>query len=138
MKLTARLSTWEADLSAYIASCRERPHEYGAHDCALFFAGGVIAMTGEDPAAPFRGQYSTAIGAAKALKKIGAGDLEKTLDNLFPVHPTGKLQRGDGVWNGNAVGICMGAYALFVGEEGERAGLIRVPRAEWKKGWRIV
>ena len=138
-----RRSTWEADLSAYIASVRALPHTYGHHDCGLFAAGAVFAMTGGDHGEPFRGQYSTDKGAAKALKKHGAGDLASTIDGLFPSCPIGKLQRGDLVWNGEAVGVCMGAYALFVGRaetvDGQEVseGLIRIDRAEWAGGWRI-
>lgn len=138
-----RRSTWEADLSAYIASVRGRAFEYGQHDCGLFAAGAVLAMTGEDPGAPFRGKYANEIGCAKALKKHGAGDLRSTLDALFRPCPIGRLQRGDLVWNGEAVGVCMGAHALFVGRaettEGEPVadGLIRIPRAEWAGGWRV-
>lgn len=132
-----RLSTWEADLSAYIASVRNLPFVYGKHDCGLFAAGAVVAMTGEDPAAEFRGKYSSEIGIAKALKKIGAGDLETTLDTMFETRPVGLLRRGDLAWNGDSVGVCMGGYALFVGQEGEREGLIRVERSDWLKGWRV-
>jgi hypothetical protein len=138
-----RRSTWEADLAAYIAASKGLAFRYGESDCALFFAGAVLAMTGADPAAPFRGKYTNELGAAKALKQIGAGDLETTLDSLFERCPVGKLQRGDGVWNGEAVGVCMGSYALFVGRaetiEGVEVseGLIRIPRAEWAGGWRV-
>lgn len=138
-----RRSTWEADLSAYIASVRSRPFAFGEHDCGLFAAGAVLAITGDDPAAPFRGQYSTELGCAKALKKFGAGDLKSTLGALFDDRPIGRLQRGDLVWNGEAVGVCMGDYALFVGRaetvEAEEVaeGLIRIPRAEWAGGWRV-
>ena len=132
-----RRSTWEADLSVYITSVRARPFAYGEHDCGLFAAGAVMAMTGEDPGAPFRGRYSNEIGCAKALKKFGSGDLESTLDALFERRPIGRLQRGDLVWNGDAVGVCMGAYALFVGQEGEAEGLVRIERAEWAGGWRV-
>lgn len=138
-----RRSTWEADLSAYIASVRGDRFEWGRLDCGLFFAGAVMAMTGEDPGAPFRGKYSTDLGAAKVLKRFGAGDLKSTLDRLFPACPVGRLQRGDGVWNGEAVGVCMGDYALFVGRaetiDGDEIseGLIRIPRAEWVGGWRV-
>lgn len=137
-----RRSTWESDLSAYIASVRDVEFQWGVLDCGLFFAGAVMAMTGADPGAPFRGKYSTDMGAAKALKRFGAGDLKSTLDSLFEPKPFGRLQRGDGVWNGEAVGVCMGDYALFVGhhpvDDGtELHGLIRVPRAEWAGGWRV-
>ena len=137
-----RRSTWEADLSAYISSVRSRSFAFGEHDCGLFAAGAVLAMTGDDPGAPFRGQYSTELGCAKALKRFGAGDLKSTLDALFDDRPIGRLQRGDLVWNGEAVGVCMGDYALFVGHHpvddgSELHGLIRVPRADWVGGWRV-
>lgn len=132
-----RRSTWEADLAAYIAEVRTRPYVYGEHDCGLFVAGAVLAMTGEDPGAPFRGQYTNEIGCAKALKKFGAGDLESTLDSLFEPCPPGFARRGDLVWSGDAVGVCFGPYALFVGQEGEHEGLVRVPRAEWSRAWRV-
>lgn len=132
-----RRSTWEADLSAYIASVRDLPLSWGSHDCGLFFAGACKSMTGFDPGSPFRGKYSTELGAAKALIKYGAGDLETTLDGLFDVIPVGFIQRGDGVWNGESVGVSMGGFALFVGEEGGREGLVRLPRAAWVKGWRV-
>lgn len=132
-----RRSTWEADLSAYIASVRSLPYVYGEHDCGLFAAGAVLAMTGEDHGAPFRGKYTNQLGCAKALKKYGAGDLESTLHELFERRQTGRLQRGDLVWSGDAVGVCMGAYALFVGQEGEVEGLVRIERAQWLGGWRV-
>ena len=132
-----RISTWEAALSDYIASVRDQPHNYGAHDCGLFFGGGVLAITGNDHAAPFRGKYRTATGAAKVLRKHGAGTLEATIDALFPVIEPAFAQRGDGIWNGVAVGICMGSYALFVGQEGEKEGLVRIERSAWRKAWRV-
>ena len=138
-----RRSTWEADLSAYIASRRDASFEWGKTDCAMFFAGAVLAMTGDDPAEPFRDKYDSEMGAAKALLKYGAGTLEATLDALFEPIPTGFIRRGDGVWNGEAVGVCVGEYALFMGRsvtaEGQEIheGLIRVPRAEWNGGWRV-
>ncbi len=138
-----RHSTWEADLAAYIAANRDEPFAWGERDCALFFAGACIAMTGFDPAEPFRGKYSSELGAAKALKKFGAGDLETTLDGLFDVVEPGFVQRGDGVWDGERVGVSMGAHALMIGEERDeegnvvRSGLIRIPRAQWVKGWHV-
>lgn len=137
-----RRSTWEADLSAYIASVRDARFEWGAFDCAMFAAGAVIAVTGVDPVEVYRGKYSTELGAAKALKKYGAGDLKSTLDTMFEARPIGRLQRGDLVWSGDAVGVCMGDYALFVGHHpvddgSELHGLIRKPRAEWAGGWRV-
>lgn len=132
-----RLSTWEARLGTYLAERRTMPFAWGSNDCALFAAGAVEAMTGSDPAAAFRGAYRSMAGSVRALKQHGAGTLEATIDALFPAIPTGFVRRGDLVWNGEAVGVCVGAVALFVGQEGDAAGLVRVPRAEWVKGWRV-
>lgn len=132
-----RKSTWEAGLNAYLATKRSEPFVWGANDCALFIAGAVEAMTGVDPARAYRGQYKTAAGSAKALKRIGAGTLETTLDATFEPVSTGFIRRGDLVWNGDSVGVCIGAEAVFVGEEGSVAGLVRIPRREWAKGWRV-
>lgn len=138
-----RRSTWEADLAAYIAPLRDARFEWGTLDCAMFAAGAVIAVTGADPVEVYRGKYSSELGAAKALKKYGAGDLKSTLGTMFEERPIGRLQRGDLVWSGDAVGVCMGDYALFVGRAETEAGteiaegLIRIPRAEWAGGWRV-
>lgn len=133
----ARISTWEAALSAYLAAQRGKPFAHGAHDCALFAAGAVLAMTGSDPAADFRGAYRSIAGSVRALKDIGAGSLEATIDAIFPVIPAGIARRGDLVWHDGSVGVCMGGIAFFVGHEGDAVGLVMVPRAEWVKGWRI-
>lgn len=54
-----RLPDWRVRLQAYVETVRRRPFEYGETDCAIFVAGAVEAMTGEDHAAAYRGRYST-------------------------------------------------------------------------------
>lgn len=132
-----RLPTWERALSDYLASMRVVEYRYGRNDCGLFAAGAVLAMTGEDPAAAFRGEYDSATGAAKALRRIGAGDLESTLDSMFPRKQPPFAHRGDLIWNGEAVGVCAGAYALFIAAEGQGGGLVRVMRADWQGAWAV-
>lgn len=132
-----RLPDWEGRLSDYIASAHAAGFAYGALDCALFFAGAVIACRGDDPAAEFRGKYRTRTGSIRALRTIGAGDLESTLDAKFEQKPVAFLQRGDGVWDGEAVGVCMGPFALFIGATEGVDGLYRVERREWLKGWAV-
>lgn len=132
-----RLSDWEERFSHYIESVFDKDFVWGEHDCALSFINAARAITGEDRAPEFRGKYSTELGSIRALKRIGAGDLESTLDEKFPVIPASMAQRGDGIWDGAAVGICMGSYALFVGQSDERQGMFRVPRSDWVKAWRV-
>lgn len=137
-----RRSDWERALAAYIAECETRPYAWGEHDCALFAAGAVLAMTGDDPVPEFRGRYTTAAGSARALKRFGAGTLEATLDAKFEQRPIAFARRGDLAFHDGSVGVVMGPFALFVGgivdeAEHEQAGLIRVPRADWQKAWSV-
>ncbi len=133
----SRSETWERDLADYLASHRDRVFTHGSHDCALFAAGAVLAMTGHDPAKAFRGKYKSQASAVRALRTIGAGDLESTIDSMFERVPPGFAQRGDLIWNGAAVGVCGGAVAWFVGAEGEREGLVAIPRDQWRGAWRV-
>lgn len=130
-----RLSDWEARLSAYLAGMADVDLVYGKTDCCMFAAGAVIALTGEDPMPEFRGRYRSAAGASRALRTIGAGDLASTLSAKFESKPIGFAQRGDLVMHDGAVGVCVGADALFVPLEG--SGLVRVPRRDWSAAWAV-
>lgn len=132
-----RLPRWESHLHAYLAAQAAASFTFGTCDCALFCAGAVEAVTGEDPAAIFRGKYSTAAGSARALKRYGAGTLESTVDAIFPAISPAFAQRGDIVMHGEALGVCVGKDALFVGQEDDREGLVRVARDQWSKAWKV-
>lgn len=128
-----RISTWEAALAEYIESKRDAPFQYGVNDCCMFAAGAVLAMTSEDPMAEFRGCYKSAASSVRALKEIGQGDLEATIDAKFPVIPVGSAQRGDLAYFDNSIGVIMGGWAWFVSDD----GLERVPRSMWDKAWSV-
>jgi hypothetical protein len=133
----ARLIDWEPRLSSYLAEVRDKPHEYGEHDCALHGANGVLAVQGVDHGAPFRGKYDSEKGAARALRRYGAGTVEATFDAHLPEIPVAFAQRGDLVMSDGAIGICLGGDAAFVGEIGTRQGLVRIPRSDWQKAWAV-
>lgn len=132
-----RRSDWEQRLAGYLAECEGAEFAWGRMDCALFAAGAVLAMTGIDPAAAFRGRYRSVAGSVRALRLYGAGTLEATIDSMFPERPIGFARRGDLVLADGAVGVCVGADAVFVGQEGERAGLVRIARAGWTRAWSV-
>lgn len=132
-----RLPDWEQRLHAYLASHEGAVFAWGRLDCALFAAGAVAAMTGLDPAAGFRGHYRSARGSVRALRRIGAGTLAATIAQLFPEKPAGYARRGDLVMVDDMVGVCIGAEALFVGEEDGSAGLVRFPRSAWSTAWSV-
>lgn len=139
-----RLPDWENLLAEYLADVRLRPFEWGEHDCILHACAAVAAMTGDDPAAAYRGQYSDRIGAARVLRDLGRGTLLQTVDASFVRKPVALAQRGDLVeWNGG-IGICLGAVGAFVGEAVDEStgeplatGLIDVPRREWRRAWSV-
>ena len=133
----SRLPDWEERLVAFMAEHRARPFEWGAWDCALYATACAAELTGTDKAADFRGAYSTREGAALALRELGKGTLIATLDSLYPPKPASKAVRGDLVGAFGAIGVCMGGYGLFVGEEGDAAGLLKIERAEWERAWGV-
>ncbi len=69
-----RRPDWQPCLFAYLAEVARRPLAPGQHDCALFAAGALEAMTGVDPAAEWRGRYTSFNAGLKALKKAGFRD----------------------------------------------------------------
>lgn len=106
-----RKKTWSTDLFALINSRRHTPFERGKHDCTLFAADCVQAMTGVDPAAGYRG-YSTEQGAMLIVGKFGS--LEKLVDSMFPRVDLRFAGRGDIVMFNSTLddkpglGICVG------------------------------
>ena len=134
-----RRGDWEAALVAYVAGTAEREHAWGLFDCALDAANAVEAMTGIDFAAPFRGRYSTAAGAARILRRFGKGTVEQTVDDLFPAIAPGFARRGDLVLHEGAIGVVMGGFALVLVENASDAGAtrVRVPRHQWQKAWAV-
>lgn len=129
-----RLSDWETNLSEYIASKREEPFAYGSNDCCYFCFGAIEAITGQDCMLEFRGQYSNEFGSLRALKEIGAGDLESTMDTKFPEIEVSLAGRGDIAFFDGAIGVVMGSFAWFVDD----TGLWRIEREHWNKCWGIA
>jgi hypothetical protein len=56
---------------ALVRARLREPFSWGTHDCCMWAADAVLAKTGRDPAAEFRGTYSDAMGAARLLESLG-------------------------------------------------------------------
>lgn len=137
-----RAHDWEERLACYLDLCSERPFLWGQHDCALFAAGAIKAMTGVDPAADFRGKYDDARGAAAALRELGSGTLYHTVCSwLGQPKPISLAHRGDIVMRNKALGVSVGTFAWFAGEEQSGnnlvQGLVSIPVADCDKAWGI-
>ena len=128
-----RTPLWESALSDYIALMRHEPFEYGINDCCMFAAGAVKAMTGIDPMAEFRGRYNSLATSVRALREIGDGDLEATMDAKFPEVAPHLAHRGDLAFYDGSVGVVVGSVAYFVTDD----GLTRIPRDKWLKCWSV-
>lgn len=132
---------WERRLVAAIEAGRARSFEWGAFDCGLFLADVTLAMTEVDHGEPFRGKYTTAEGAAVALRRFAGGGLDETLTKVFgePIDPN-FARRGDAV----VVGTDLGPAAGVVGVDGTlvhvvapERGLTALPRDAVLKAWRV-
>lgn len=133
-----RLPDWEDRLSAYLAAREKAEFRFGKMDCALFAAGAVEAMTGEDPAAQWRGRYRSHAGSVRQIRKAGHKSLVSLVSDIFEEIPPAFARRGDIVADrAGSLGVCIGAAALFVGEEDGAPGLIRVGLIDWSTAWRI-
>lgn len=134
---------WPDRLHQALETAREMPFEWGTSDCALFACDVVLAMTGTDLAAGFRGVYDSRRGAHYALKDVCGGGLETLVETRAAEHqiaevPLAFAQRGDVVLlntqTGPALGICIGMDAV-VPIEGQ--GFTAVPMAEVRRAWAV-
>ena len=134
-----RLPDWEQRLADLVQKNRKRPYEPSRHDCLLWPAEVVKAVTGKDYGRGHRGKYKSMAGAYRYLRHtLGHDTAESYLDSLFDEKPVGFAQRGDLVMGSDGIpAVCVGAFALSVGQEGNTEGLVKVPRSDWVKAWRI-
>lgn len=136
--MVKRFEDWPQRLAAAIEAARGRPFCWGAHDCALFAAEVVQALTGIDFAAEFRGRYASKAEAVGLLGERGGLEAVVTAVLGTPRPSPILAQRGDVVMvvtdEGHALGICNGAHAACAGREG---GLVFKPMPEWRLAWEV-
>lgn len=121
-----RLRDWQSRLQACIAARRRLAFAWGEHDCCLFAADCVQAMTGADPAAAYRGRYDSELGAARLLK--AAGGVRGLLTEAFGEPINVRLARvGDvgiaTIAERDHVAVCGGAMWLTTSFSGVVAAL---------------
>ncbi len=127
--MTRKAEGWQARLAAYLNDCSRRPLVYGQHDCALFAAGAVQAMTGLDLAADWRGRYATLRGGLRVLRAQGYADQVALAAAHLPEAATprpGDLAVID-TPHGPALGVVQGAMVYVLGED--RLSLVPVSAA---------
>jgi hypothetical protein len=80
-----RRPDWRPRLATFVESRRRE----ATTDCGLFVADAIVAMTGVDLAAPYRGRYTTTAEGVALLKADGFADLcDFAASRLVEVHPS--------------------------------------------------
>lgn len=92
--MTAKRDDYRTRLAAYVASVAGQPFRPRKHDCALFAAGAVEAMTGVDHARGLRGYRTLEKGRAKLAEK-GFADHVAYAASLYDEVPPLKARVGD-------------------------------------------
>jgi len=132
-----RIPTWRTALHETVEAHRRVPFAWGQHDCALFAADCIKAMTGLDLATGFRGSYHSASGAQRALKRAGYSDLVSLAANFF--EETTAMMAGAGdiaafeTPDGWALGVVVGERVTVLGPD----GLGSLDRLDAAKAFRI-
>ena len=136
-----RKPKWERTLAGRVWSARQLTFAWGTFDCAIWACDWIRDATGFDPAASYRGKYSS---EAEAIAIFGTdlGNFAATIaSSIGTPEVLPKLaRRGDIVFvdNGTQYG-CLGVVNL----DGRHAacvwqnGLLLVHMKRWKRAWRI-
>lgn len=125
---------WTTRLHDVIRAAHGRPFSWGEFDCCTFAADCAVALCSTDPAAAYRGKYSTQAGALRLLKK-NHGGLEAAWDACFARVLPAYVQRGDVALydgpNGRSVAVFWANEFWSVAED----GVVRIectPLAAWR------
>lgn len=132
-----RYPDWPERLNEFLK--KDHKFNWPLCNCALFAGDGVLAITGEDFAAPYRGP-KTKRGMISRLRKVCGGGVEEaaTKESGQPLESVLMAKRGDVVsydfGDGPALGICIGMKAVFVSEND---GMIHIPTKKCRFAWGI-
>jgi len=131
-----RAWNWQSILAGKIEEHRHRPFRWGEHDCALFAADVVRAVTGVDHASRFRGLYDSPSQARRILERYGG--LRALVSSILGREINTRFaQRGDVVLIKNKdrelLGVCLGARCACPGDE----GLVFFKMKDVLAAWRV-
>lgn len=128
-------------LSNYLASVRDKPFQWGEHDCVLHCVNAIQAMTGVDYGTEWRGTYSTRAGAEEIISRdLENLDMAFTAEFGLPFYNIYKAARGDVcrcvAGEEEIYGILddSGRYVAAVSED---RGLVRLPLKSIICYWKV-
>lgn len=137
LALPSRRPDWRARLTAYMAEVAARSFRPGTHDCALFAAGAVEAVTGVDLAATWRGTYRSLAEGRAALGARGYADHIELAAAWCPEVAPSFAHIGDLAVlpgeDGDALGVIQGAHVYAL----RPSGLALVNRLHIKRAFSV-
>lgn len=132
-----RREDWRERLLEYVEQVRREPFEFGAMDCALFVAGCIEAMTGEDLAEPYRGKYATMDEGLALMRSTGYADYVEFFRHRYEAVPVAFARVGDVAIlesdEGPTLGVVGGPRIFLAGE----AGLVTRPLTDAVEALRV-
>ena len=134
-----RRPDWPACLAAWFERSRHLRFAWGVHDCCLWSAAGVCAITDVFLAADLRGKYSTRKESEAVLRahyqSTDVWDIPAA--HGLKSQPVARASRADlvgAVMNGrHSLGMCGGRKSAFLGKEGP----VWVETLDCERSWRI-
>lgn len=128
----------EQKLRAFIAMRRNTPFNWATNNCGFFCADWVKYLTGKDPAAPWRDAVHDELSAHAVIDSFH--DLRALVTSILG-EPIALLtaQPGDIVLapiaggTDEGIGICLGQWAAFVGDD----NLTRIAMRDALCAWRV-
>lgn len=132
-----RLPDWPARFAALVRQRRAHPFVWGQHDCVLWAADVVLALTGADFGAQYRGTYSTALQAAHLVEDLGG--LTAIVSSYLgePISPSMARVGDIGLVSDGGrdlVAVCNGAHWLAPGASGLAVLSLNAGVSAWRVG----
>lgn len=131
-----RKQDWAESLTEYLVGVSRTEFRPGRMDCALFTAGAVQAITGQDFARGYRGYKTLAAGR----KKLSEEGFETHIDyaaSLLEEIPPALAQPGDvavvDTEEGPALGVFQGEYVYAM----SHTGLGLIPRLKTTRAFKV-
>lgn len=131
-----RLPDWRSRLAAEISAANLRPWAWGSHDCMMFAAGVVLAVTGEDLAGTYRGRYVDEAGARALVPDVAAYVAQLAERQGWPEISPNQAQDGDLALLDHGIPIVGVIYGRLVFPKSP-AGLRTVTRGIASKVWAL-
>lgn len=133
---TVRLYDWQVRFAGLSLARLQTKFCWGSHDCCLWAADAVLAITGKDFASELRGTYDSAPSAASVLQRLGGVHSIASSALGPPVTPmyatTGDILLVD-IHKRDTLAVCNNGSILCAGAD----GLVSIDIQHAKFAWKV-